>query len=109
MQPQDLNNITYFNNIRFKNLFFVRYKGLRISVTRSAMTDMIKLGIDLTDIKRALEDGYFSPRKRKKGVIEKWIYYGRKTLEVVVIKDFHELLHQEEWLLIHCSIFTKKK
>ncbi|MFH1589850.1 MAG: hypothetical protein ABIB43_04755 [archaeon] len=107
MISKDLNKITYSNDIRFEDLLFVRFQGFRVSVTKSALNDMLKNNLDLTDIKQVLEKGRTSPRKRKKNTIEKWLDKKGKIIEVVVAMDYNETLRKKEWVLIHCGVFSK--
>lgn len=90
-------------------MFTVRYKGLRIAVSHSAMQELIKENKTLYDIKEILEQGYDAPRKRKSGIIEKWLDKGKKTYNAVIAKDYDEIMKEDVWLLIHFGKFTKRK
>jgi len=109
MKREDLNKITYSNNIRLEDLLYVRYKKLRISVSKHALNELLKHNLCLEDVKQVLEKGKTSQRKRDKNTIEKWLILNKKILEVVVVKNYDEILKQDELLLIHCGIFSNKK
>ena len=108
MLSQDLNNETYSNNICQRDTPDVVYIGLRLVPSRSALIELAKYGLTLEDCRNILENGY-EPRKRAKNTIEKWLDYGSKTYNVVVGKDFDELMNEEVWVIIHIGMFTKKK
>ncbi|MBI3194611.1 MAG: hypothetical protein HYZ34_09135, partial [Ignavibacteriae bacterium] len=46
-----------------------------------------------------LDNGYDAPRKRKSGTIEKWLDKGKKTYNAVIVKDYHEILKEDCWVL----------
>jgi len=72
------------------------------------MNELFKEEKTLVDVIYILNNGYFAPRKRKKGTIEKWINKGNKTYNAVIVKDYNELLKKECWVLIHFGRFTRK-
>ncbi|MFC1752556.1 hypothetical protein ACFL96_04085 [Thermoproteota archaeon] len=83
----------------------VRYKGLRIEVSRSANHEMLKENLDIYDVLEVLEQGY-EPSKRRKDIVERCLVRGRKVIKAVV-----GLNHRKEesyWTLIHAGRFTKK-
>jgi hypothetical protein len=86
-----------------------RYKGLRIHVSYSAMQELCKYEKTLFDIVNIVEKGYDAPRKRKTGTMEKWFDKGKKTYNVVLSKDYNEILAEECWVLIHFGRFTRRK
>lgn len=86
-----------------------KYQGLRIAVSHSAMTDLMNEEKTLYDVVEILEEGYEAPRKRKAGVIEKWFDKGNKTYNVVIAKDYDEIMKEECWVLIHFGKFTRRK
>ncbi len=90
-------------------MFDVRYKGLRIAVSKAAMRELVKEGKTLLDVVDILERGYESPRKRGKDVLEKWLDAGGKTFEAVVARDYNEMLKEEVWVLIHFGRFTRRQ
>ena len=90
-------------------MFNVKYKGLRIAVTDSAMRELMKEEKTLYDVVRVLEEGYDAPRKRKLSVIEKWLNKGSKTFNVVIVKDYDEIMKEDCWVLIHFGKFTRRK
>lgn len=89
-------------------MFNIRYSGLRLIPSKSAGEEMLKYGICIEDCREILEKGY-EPRKRGKDTIEKWTDFGDKTYNVVVVKDYDEILKEEAWVIIHVGRFTKKR
>ena len=89
-------------------MFEIRYNGLRLIPSKTAGRELLKYGFMIEDCKEILEKGY-SPRKRKKDTIEKWMDYGNKTYNVVVVKSFNFLYNGDVYLIIHFGEFTKKK
>ena len=90
-------------------MFTDRYKGFRIAITDSAMRDLMKEEKTLHDVVKVLEEGYNAPRKRKEGTIEKWLDKGNKTFNIVIAKDYDEIMKEECWILIHFGKFTRRK
>ena len=90
-------------------MFNDKYKGLRIAVSNSAMQELMHEGKTIYDIVEILENGYDAPRKRKEGTIEKWKDKGNKTYNAVIVKDYHEILKEECWVLIHFGKFTRRQ
>ncbi|PIN87321.1 hypothetical protein COV19_00370 [Candidatus Woesearchaeota archaeon CG10_big_fil_rev_8_21_14_0_10_44_13] len=86
-----------------------RYKGLKIVPSISAMRDLMKHGKTLADAAEILENGHDAPRKRKKGVIERWADSGKKTFNAVAAMDYNEQAKEEVWVLVHFGKFTRKK
>lgn len=86
-----------------------KYKRLRIAVTDSAMRELMKEEKTLYDVVQILEEGYDAPRKRKVGTIEKWLDKGNKTFNVVIAKDYNEIMKEDCWVLIHFGKFTRRK
>ena len=89
-------------------MFSEQYKGLRIAVSNAAMRELMKYEKTVRDVVEILEDGIDAPRKRKEGTIEKWLNKGAKTWNAVIAKDYHEILREECWVLIHFGQFTKR-
>jgi len=90
-------------------MFNETYKGIRIAVSHAAMRELMKEGKTLSDVLEILENGYDAPRKRKAGTIERWLDSGKKTHTAVIARDYHEILKEECWILIHTGKFTKRK
>ena len=90
-------------------MFTEKYKGLRIAVSNSAMIELMKEEKTLYDVVRILEEGYDAPRKRKTGTIERWLDKGNKTFNVVIAKDYDEIMKEDCWVLIHFGKHTKFK
>ena len=90
-------------------MFNEKYKDLRIAVSHSAMQELMQEGKTIYDVVEILEDGYDAPRKRKEGTIEKWLDKGKKTYNAVIAKDYHEILKEDCWVLIHFGKFTRRK
>ena len=86
-----------------------KYSGLRIAVSNAAMIELVKEEKTLYDVVQILEEGHDAPRKRKVGVIERWLNKGGKTFNVVVAKDYDEILQEECWVLIHFGKFSRRK
>lgn len=89
-------------------MFSERYKGFRIAVSNAAMRELMKHEKTLSDVVEILETGFDAPRKRKEGTIERWLDKGSKTWNAVIVKDYHEILQEECWVLIHFGQFTKR-
>ena len=89
-------------------MFSEQYKGLRIAVSNAAMRELMKHEKTIFDVVQILETGFDAPRKRKEGTIEKWLNKGNKTWNAVVVKDYHEILRDECWVLIHFGQFTRR-
>jgi hypothetical protein len=90
-------------------MFSSTYRGIRIAVSHAAMQELMREGMSIPDVIEILEEGDDAPRKRKKGTVEKWLTKGNKTYNAVIVKDYHELMKEECWLLIHLGKFTKKR
>ena len=90
-------------------MFTIRHKGLRISPSLSATRELMKEGKTLFDVLEILEKGYDAPRKRKHGIIEKWINKGNKTYNVVVAEDYDDIMKEDIWKLIHFGKFTRRR
>lgn len=90
-------------------MFTEKYKGLRIVVSNSAMTELMKEEKTLYDVVQILEEGYDAPRKRSLGKIERWLDKGNKTFNVVIAKDYDEIMKEDCWVLIHFGKFTRRK
>ena len=89
-------------------MFDIRYNGLRLVPSKSAMREMIKLGLDLIDCKEILENGNPAPRKRSIGTEEKWLSKGVKTYNVVVVRSFNCFHNEEVQLITHIGKFGRK-
>lgn len=89
-------------------MFCARYERLRIAVSHSAMSELMKENKTLRDVIEILEQGYDAPRKRKTGTIEKWLNEGRKVFNVVIIKSYDEIMKEECWVLVHFGKFTRR-
>ncbi len=85
------------------------YLGLKIIVTDAAMRELMKYSKTLSDIVNVLQRGYDSPRKRGQNKFEKWLNKGSKTFNVVIVKDYNEILQEECWVLIHFGIFSRSR
>ena len=87
-------------------MFNEKYKGLRIAISHSAMQELMQEGKTIYDVVEILEKGYDAPRKRKSGTIERWLDKGKKTYNAVIVKDYHEILKEDCWVLIHFGKFS---
>lgn len=92
---------------------YPKYKGIPIIPVQSkrggknVLDEMARLGLDLFDVARILEEGYETHRKRREGVIEKCFNKGNKAIEVVVQKSY--CFEEEVWEVIHVGSFTKRR
>jgi len=107
LEPQSLNTYTYYRCLIHTS--DVRYKNLRIVVTFAAGRELMKEEKTIPDIINMLERGYDAPRKRQAGTIEKWFNKGKKTYNIVIVKDHHFTLNEDVWTLIHFGKFTRRK
>ena len=89
-------------------MFDIRYNGLRLVPSKSAMREMMKLGLALADCKEILEIGNDAPRKRSIGTEEKWLSKGHKTYSVVVVRSFNHFYSEEVQLITHVGKFGRK-
>ncbi len=65
----------------------IKWLGLVIVPTRSAMNELYKYGMTLGDVKHILEEGYdCSSGRRKKGTYERCAGWDGKTAKVVVVR-----------------------
>lgn len=108
-QAKDLNMYkTYVDDI-FKNAVLkVKFDGLQLIPSVSAMTEMCFLGIDLQDCAEILEKGY-TRRKRAKGTLERWLDKGKKTINVVAVRSYNHSLEEEVYLITHVGRFTRQR
>tara|TARA_Y100000034_G_C6513327_1_gene220636 strand:+ start:95 stop:373 length:279 start_codon:yes stop_codon:yes gene_type:complete len=90
-------------------MFSDKYQGLRIAPSMSATRELMKYGKTMFDVVDILEEGYDAPRKRKEGTIERWLDKGNKTYNVVIVRDYNEILKEEVWVLTHFGKFTRRK
>lgn len=84
-----------------------KYEGLLLIPSRQAAYEMSQLSLSIEDCLKILDDGY-SPRKRAKDVIEKWLDEGKKTYNVVIVKSFNFMLNEGVWLIKHVGRFSKR-
>jgi len=100
--------MTYSNDISWKHTLGIYYKNLRLIPSKRADRELLRYGFALEDCKEILERGY-SPRKRGKNTVEKWMDCGSKTYNVVVVKSLNFTYNEEVYLITHFGEFTKKK
>ena len=105
---KDLNK-TYPIDICYKDMLSVKYQEIALIPSRTASKEMMKLGLSLNNCKRILDEGYDSPRIRKKDTIEKWINKGNKTYNIVITKSTNYSLNEEIYLITHIGKFTRQK
>ena len=89
-------------------MFNVRYKGLKLIPSKSAARELLNYGLMIADCEEILENGY-EPRKRAKNTVEKWMDFGNKTYNVVVVKSYNYFYREDVYLITHVGKFTKKK
>lgn len=86
------------------------FLDLPLIPTRSAMTELYNESLDLYAVLDVLECGYDCPRgRRSKGIIERCLDKGRKTIRVVVAKSFNYSLDSEVWVITHVGITSKSR
>ncbi len=89
-------------------MLLATYQGLSIIPSRSAMRELSRYGLDAEDCKEILEQGY-SPRKRGKKTVEKWLDVGKKTYNVVVVRSYNYQFKEEIYLIKHVGRFSRKR
>ena len=89
-------------------MFNVRYNNLTLIPSNAAINELLKHGLMLSDCKEILEHGYSAPRKRKRGIEEKWLDKGNKTYNVVIARSFNFWYNEHVWLIIHVGRFSRK-
>lgn len=87
----------------------LRYLGLKLIPTKSAKDELFKYRLTLQNCKAILESGYNTQRKRSTNTIEKWYNKGKKTYNIVILKDTNYFLNEDVWLIIHIGRFTRRK
>lgn len=90
-------------------MFMIKYQGLRIAPSLSAMQELMREEKTLYDVVEILEQGYDSPRRRKPDVIERWLDVGDKTFNAVIGQSYDDVMKEDIWVLIHFGKFTRKK
>ena len=92
------------------------YQGLPIIIVqtrrgqKNALDELTYYGMDLFDVQEILNEGYDCSRsRRRKGVLERCIDRGNKTIKVVAQKGFIEIDGKDCWELIHVGRFTKRR
>lgn len=97
-------------------LYKPAYEGLPIITVqtrrgqKNVVDELVEHGMDLDDVAEVLKEGYDCSRSnRRKGVLEKCIDRGNKTIKVVVQRGFIELDGQDCWELIHVGKFTRRR
>ncbi len=100
--------MTYSDNIRFEDTFAAKYQGLRIFISHAAMRELYKYGKSSASVVEVLEMGKDAPRKRGAGIIERWLTKKDKTYVAVIARDYHRILKEECWVLIHFGKFGRK-
>jgi len=99
--------ITYFNNLCRGDMALC-YKDLPLIPSKTADSELFRYGLTIEDCIEILEQGY-SPRKRAKGSVEKWLNCGKKTFNVVLIRSHSRYFEKDVWLITHVGCFTTKK
>lgn len=92
-------------------MFEPTWQGKPIRIfKRTVMHELVELGMDLWDVVEILESGYdCALDRRKKGVYEKCIRKGKKTVKVVVESGEEILLEKRIsiWVLRHVGMFSE--
>lgn len=86
----------------------LRYQGLRLIPSKTALKELFKHGLTVEDCTRILEEGYPAPRKRAKTTIEKWLDRGSKTYNVVVVKSYNHFYGEDVYLITHFGRFHRR-
>jgi hypothetical protein len=73
------------------------------------MMELFKYGLCIEDCKCILEQGYEPGRKRSKDTIERWMDFGKKTYNVVVVESYNHTNKEMIYLIKHVGRFTKRK
>lgn len=96
-------------------MFESKYQGLPIITVqtrrgqKNVLNELTKYGMDLDDVANILREGYDCSRsKRRKGVLERCVDKGNKTIKVVVQRGFIELDGKECWEVIHVGKFSRR-
>lgn len=98
---------TYFNNISFESKLYLRYRGLHLIPSKSAVRELMEYGLTLGNCKTILEKGYAAPRKRSKMTEEIRLNAGKNTYNIVIAKSFSHFYKEEVWLVVHVGRFTR--
>jgi hypothetical protein len=102
--------MTYVIYICGETMLSPKYKGLQIIPSRSAMKEMVDIGMDLWDIFDVLNSGYdSSTSKRKDGILERCKDKGNKTTKVVVARSHNWALDNDVWVVTHVSKYTRRR
>jgi len=96
-------------------LFEPTYQGIPIITVqtrkgqKNVLDELAHYGLDLDDIAEILDKGYDCSRsQRRKGVFEKCVDRGNKTIKVVVQKGLCQINTTDCWELIHVGEFTRR-
>ncbi|MCK4328168.1 MAG: hypothetical protein KAW41_06935 [Candidatus Diapherotrites archaeon] len=73
-----------------------------MQLARSAAVELLQLALDVDDVVDVLEFGK-PVRRRKEGVVEKWLVHGKHIYNVVVVDVGNA------WRVVHVGRFTKTK
>jgi len=77
---------------------------------KNVIDELAKYCMDLDDVAEILNEGYDCSRSdRRKGVLEKCINRGNKTIKVVVQRGYVEFDDKKCWELIHVGKFTRRQ
>ena len=76
------------------------HKGKPIIPTKTALSELSDIGLNLHDVPEILEKG-FEIRKRSKNIAERGIQRGNKVVNVVVVDvgSYYKLIHAGEFTL----------
>lgn len=89
-------------------MFSIHYRGRRLVPSRSAMREMVRLGLTLEDCLQLLEEGAPAPRERSKGCIEMWRAKGKKTFNIVIVESVNFASNEAVYLITHIGRFTRR-
>lgn len=86
------------------------FRDLPLVPTRSAMTELYNDSLDLYAVLDVLELGYdCSKGRRSKGILERCLDKGKKTIRVVVVESWNYSLDSEVWVITHVGMTSKSK
>ena len=80
---------------------YPKWRGAPLIPSDSALREIKFFGMDLHDIKNVLEEGVETEKRRKKGVVEKVLVTGGRSVKVVAAESFNAALKTECWVIVH--------
>ncbi len=91
-------------------MIYPLFRDLPLVPSRSAMNELYNNSLDLYAVLDVLEHGYdCSKGRRSKGILERCLDKGKKTIRVVVAKSYNYSLDSEVWVITHVGMTSKSK